>query len=121
MQKRRPASGRQNPKPPQGLEFESWVGPSENGGVIAKMILYEGRVQGVGFRFGVRQIAEGFLVAGHAANLADGRVEVFLQGEREEVEAMEKEIAHSHLEGFIRKREGREVAVEAGRKGFQIR
>lgn len=88
---------------------------------MAKKILYEGRVQGVGFRFGVRQIAEGFAVAGHAANLPDGRVEVFLQGERAEVEEMEKEIAHSHLEGFIRKQQGEEVAVEAGRRGFQIR
>jgi acylphosphatase len=89
--------------------------------MMAKKILYEGRVQGVGFRFGVRQIAEGFSVAGHAANLPDGRVEVYLQGEREEVEAMEKEIAHSHLEGFIRKYEAQEVAVESGRRGFQIR
>lgn len=89
--------------------------------MMAKKILYEGRVQGVGFRFGVRQIAEGFTVAGHAANLPDGRVEVLLQGEKEEVEGMEKEIAHSHLEGFIRKQEAQEVAVETGRRGFQIR
>ena len=89
--------------------------------MVAKKILYEGRVQGVGFRFGVRQIAKGFAVAGHAANLPDGRVEVFLQGEREEVEGMEKEIGQSHLEGFIRKQETQEVAVESGRRGFQIR
>ena len=89
--------------------------------MVAKKILYEGRVQGVGFRFGVRQIAEGFAVAGHAANLPDGRVEVFLQGEREEVEGMEKEIGQSHLEGFIRKQETQEVAVESGRRGVQIR
>lgn len=88
---------------------------------MAKKIFYEGRVQGVGFRFGVRQIAEGFAVAGHAANLPDGRVEVVLQGDRAEVEGMEKEIAQSHLEGFIRRQEGQEVAVEAGRRGFQIR
>jgi len=89
--------------------------------VIARRIFYEGRVQGVGFRFGVRQIAEGFAVAGHAANLPDGRVEVVLQGERDEVEAMEKEISQSHLEGFIRRQEKQEVAVESARRGFQIR
>ena len=89
--------------------------------MMAKKIFYEGRVQGVGFRFGVRQIAEGYAVAGYAANLPDGRVEVFLQGERGEVEGMEKEIAGSHLEGFIRRQEGQEVAVELGKKGFQIR
>lgn len=88
---------------------------------MAKRIFYEGRVQGVGFRFGVRQIAEGYAVSGHAANLPDGRVEVFLQGGREEVEGMEKEIAHSHLEGFIRHQEAREVPVEPGTRGFQIR
>lgn len=96
-------------------------GMGKSSGMMAKRIFYEGRVQGVGFRFGVRQIAEGFAVAGYAANLPDGRVEVFLQGEREEVEGMEKEIAHSHLEGFIRKQEGQEVTVETGNKGFQIR
>jgi hypothetical protein len=48
-------------------------------------------------------------------------VEVLLQGEKEEVEGMEKEIGQSHLEGFIRKQEGQEVAVESGRRGFQIR
>jgi len=89
--------------------------------MMAKKIFYEGRVQGVGFRFGVRQIAEGYAVAGYAVNLPDGRVEVFLQGEKEEVEGMEREIAQSHLEGFIRKQEAREVAVENGKKGFQIR
>ena len=97
------------------------LGVGKSPGMMAKKILFEGRVQGVGFRFGVRQIAEGYSVAGYAANLPDGRVEVFLQGEREEVESMEKEILHSHLEGFIRRREGEEVAVESGRKGFQIR
>ena len=96
-------------------------GVGKSADVMAKKILYEGRVQGVGFRFGVRQIAEGFAVAGHAANLPDGRVEVFLQGERAEVEGMEKEIARSHLEGFIRKQQTQEVAVEGGRRGFQIR
>ena len=89
--------------------------------MMAKRIFYEGRVQGVGFRFGVRQIAEGYAVAGHAANLPDGRVEVFLQGDPDEVAAMEKEISQSHLEGFIRRQEAQEVAVESGRRGFQIR
>ena len=88
--------------------------------MMAKRIYYRGKVQGVGFRFGVRQIAEGFSVAGYASNLPDGRVEVFLQGDREEVEAMEKEIGESHLAGFIREATGREAETESGRRGFQI-
>ena len=89
-------------------------------GMMAKRIFYKGKVQGVGFRFGVRQIAEGFSVAGYASNLPDGRVEVFLQGDRGEVEAMEKEIGESHLAGFIRETIGTETQTDAGRQGFQI-
>ena len=88
--------------------------------MMAKRISYRGKVQGVGFRYSVRQIAEGYAVAGHAANLADGRVEVFLQGDRDEVEAMEKEIGESHLASFIREVAGEEVSAVAGTKGFQI-
>ena len=88
--------------------------------MMAKRLFYKGKVQGVGFRFGVRQIAEGFSVAGYASNLPDGRVEVFLQGDREEVEAMEKEIGESHLAGFIREVTGGETEAVSGRRGFQI-
>jgi len=88
--------------------------------MMAKRISYRGKVQGVGFRYSVRQIAEGYTVSGHAANLADGRVEVFLQGDRDEVEAMEKEIGESHLASFIREVAGEEVSAVAGTKGFQI-
>lgn len=88
--------------------------------MLAKRISYRGKVQGVGFRYGVRQIAEGFAVSGHASNQADGTVEVFLQGDREEVEAMEKEIGESHLAGFIREAKGSEVEVVSGVRGFQI-
>ena len=88
--------------------------------MMAKKIFYKGKVQGVGFRFGVRQIAEGFSVAGYASNLPDGRVEVFLQGDREEVEAMEKEIGQSHLAGFIREVSGGETEAVSGCKGFHI-
>ena len=59
-------------------------------------------------------------MSGHASNQADGTVEVFLQGDREEVEAMEKEIGESHLAGFIREAKGCEVEVVSGVKGFQI-
>ena len=89
-------------------------------GMIARRIFYKGKVQGVGFRFGVRQIAESFSVAGYASNLPDGRVEVFLQGEKEEVEAMEKEIGESHLAGFIRETIGTDVETDSRTKGFQI-
>jgi acylphosphatase len=41
-----------------------------------------GRVQGVGFRWWTRSRALELGLAGHAANLADGRVEVVAEGSR---------------------------------------
>ncbi len=40
-----------------------------------------GRVQGVGFRYFVKQHADSLAVCGYARNLSDGRVEFLLQGE----------------------------------------
>ena len=47
-----------------------------------------GRVQGVGFRWWVRARALELGLTGHAANLADGRVEVVAQGPREQCECL---------------------------------
>ncbi len=61
--------------------------------MISKRAIFEGRVQGVGFRYAVKDIAKGFDVIGWAKNLTDGSVEVHINGEREEVEEFLEEIA----------------------------
>ncbi len=48
-------------------------------------VYYSGRVQGVGFRYTVRALASGFAVSGYVRNLADGRVHLLVEGERNEV------------------------------------
>ncbi len=48
--------------------------------------LVRGRVQGVGFRAFIRNKARDAAIAGYAENLADGRVEVVAEGERDELE-----------------------------------
>ena len=60
--------------------------------MIAKRIHYAGRVQGVGFRYTTRQIATGFEVQGTVRNLADGRVELCVKGDPEEVDEFLLEI-----------------------------
>jgi acylphosphatase len=47
---------------------------------------YSGRVQGVGFRYTARETAERFNVAGYVENLADGRVELVVEGEADEID-----------------------------------
>ncbi|MCP4431910.1 MAG: acylphosphatase [Gammaproteobacteria bacterium] len=47
-----------------------------------------GRVQGVGFRYFVKMHADDLNLKGSARNLADGRVEVLLQGASENIEQL---------------------------------
>ena len=49
--------------------------------MTAKQVFYEGRVQGVGFRYGTKREAMGFDVTGWIANLSDGRVEMQVMGD----------------------------------------
>ena len=50
------------------------------GDVVRVVAVVSGHVQGVGYRWFVRSAAEAAGLAGSAANLGDGRVEVVLEG-----------------------------------------
>ena len=54
----------------------------------ARRYLVRGRVQGVGFRWFVEREARMLGVAGWVRNNADGAVEVFAQGTREQLSAL---------------------------------
>ena len=86
----------------------------------AKRIFYTGHVQGVGFRFSVKQIVAGFDVCGTVQNLPDGRVELFIQGEASEVNDLISEVDQSHLNGLIKQKEEMEVAPDPAMRGFSI-
>ena len=47
----------------------------------ARLYIVEGRVQGVGFRLFVEEVASEFGLTGYVANRRDGRVEVYAVGE----------------------------------------
>ena len=84
-------------------------------------VFYEGRVQGVGFRYSVRQIAKGFNVIGWVRNLTDGRVELQANGESEEVDAFLEGILQSELGSFIRKESKNPLTTPPDAHGFEIR
>ncbi len=61
--------------------------------MLARQVIFEGRVQGVGFRYTVKDLSCGFDVCGWIRNQPDGSVELKVMGEMGEVESFIKEIA----------------------------
>jgi acylphosphatase len=51
-------------------------------------VRYSGRVQGVGFRYTARSIAQSYPVTGYVKNLADGSVELVVEGRPEDVSSV---------------------------------
>ena len=49
---------------------------------------FSGRVQGVGFRYTARHIASGHPVKGYVRNLPDGRVELVMEAEEKDMDAV---------------------------------
>ena len=89
--------------------------------MIARRVIFEGRVQGVGFRYTNKDIAKGFDVCGTVKNLPEGTVELEVMGEREEVEAFLKEIAEeSALAHNIKGMHVKNIPPLDGVKGFTI-
>lgn len=82
---------------------------------------YTGRVQGVGFRYGAREVACGFELTGFVRNLADGRVELLAEGEESELRGFLDAIRASHLGHYIRQAAVDWLPANGEFKGFEIR
>jgi len=83
-------------------------------------VLFSGRVQGVGFRVSVRQLACGYEVTGTVRNLPDGRVEMIAEGQRSEVEAFLTGIDESDLSGYIAKKHETWSSAQGNLRGFAV-
>lgn len=84
-------------------------------------VWFSGRVQGVGFRYSTVQVAKEFDVCGTVRNLADGRVELQVEGAPAEVRAMVAAV-EERMHGYIRKVErSTPVRRPAQFQGFAIR
>lgn len=51
-----------------------------------RRVVFDGDVQGVGFRYTACRTAGDFEVAGYVRNLPDGRVECLIEGEADEID-----------------------------------
>lgn len=88
--------------------------------MIGRRVFYEGRVQGVGFRWTVKDVARGFDVTGWVKNLPDGRVELLVFGEAAEVEAFLHEIEDSPLKCHIKNATVQPESYDVTVRGFEI-
>lgn len=67
-------------------------------------VFFSGHVQGVGFRQQVYDIAKGFECTGWVKNLSDGRVQLYLEGESDNVRSFIDAIL-DELDVFIKNSE----------------
>lgn len=89
--------------------------------MIARRVIFEGRVQGVGFRYTCKDLAKGFEVVGTVKNLPEGTVELEVMGELKEVEDLIKAIAEeSSLAHNIKGMHVKNITPLDGVKGFTI-
>jgi acylphosphatase len=66
-----------------------------------RTVYYAGHVQGVGFRYTARAVAQQYDVAGFVRNLDDGRVEIVAEGRADEIDGFLKRLA-DELGRYIR-------------------
>jgi acylphosphatase len=81
-------------------------------------VYYSGRVQGIGFRYTVQDIANQQRVFGWIKNLSDGRVEVLAEAEEDTLNSFLEQV-NQHFSHYIK-----EVNMEwlpAGRQSSEFR
>ncbi len=89
--------------------------------MVTKRVIFEGRVQGVGFRYTTKDLARGYDVLGTVRNMPDGSVELVVAGEIGEVAEFLRDlkedsaVAH-HIRGVMEE----EIAPLPDLKGFSI-
>jgi acylphosphatase len=89
--------------------------------MIARQVVFEGRVQGVGFRYTVKDLARGFDVCGFVRNLPDGSVELQVMGEPGEVRDFIREIIEeSPVAGNIKNHYQTSIPLLENQNSFRI-
>ena len=81
---------------------------------------FSGRVQGVGFRYTVQNLALQYNVHGFVRNLPDGRVELTMEGPDEDMSHLVDDIKQK-MSGFIRQVDRCESPATGEFQQFRIR
>ncbi|MFZ2149534.1 MAG: acylphosphatase [Sedimentisphaerales bacterium] len=87
--------------------------------MIAKHIIFTGRVQGVGFRFTARRAADRCQLTGFVRNAPNGTVEMLAQGRPEDIDDCIQDI-EEYFAGYIRETKIEEIPPEPKYAEFKI-
>jgi len=82
--------------------------------------IFHGYVQGAGFRFTAKLLANSFAVTGWVRNLTDGTVELVVQGSAAEVNAYLDQL-RSEMKDHISRAETDWISRVEDEKGFVVR
>jgi len=85
------------------------------------IVRYEGRVQGVGFRFTVVNLAQRMDVTGWIKNDFDGSVLMVAEGEEDSLMSLLQAIQNSQLNRYITNERVRRTTATREFKSFSIR
>jgi len=96
------------------------VSDRDSSSIQSRRFLVRGRVQGVGFRWFVERQAHILGVAGCVRNNADGAVEVFAQGTREQISNLHSQLMQGPRAARVDTVEVSEVPLSQGIKTFRI-
>ena len=88
--------------------------------IVRKHLFFSGRVQGVGFRYRALMIARELGLTGFATNLWDGRVQMQIQGEEDDIYAMITALGKQRFIE-IEDLEMHDIPLEKKEKGFTVR
>jgi acylphosphatase len=84
---------------------------------VRVVAVVSGRVQGVGYRWFVRELANAAGLNGSATNLPDGRVEVVVEGPEDDVSALVDALDGPRAPGSVARVDRRSAPVQ-GSSGF---
>lgn len=86
---------------------------------IAKHAIFNGQVQGVGFRYTAHRIAGRYAVTGYVRNLSNGSVQMLIQGSPADVDACLDDVFDA-MGGYIRDTQIESVPPDPKHTTFQI-
>jgi acylphosphatase len=88
--------------------------------VIRSEVIFQGHVQGVGFRYTTQTTAQSYDVVGYVQNLPDGRVKLVAEGSTAEIDRFLADLGR-RMEGHIQSQSRTDLAATGEFLRFSVR